>query len=182
MLRRPPRSTRTYPLFPYTPLFRSPAGSGFAVGDLAVGIGRRPDPVPCRYCAAGEGDMCSNGGYTERGIKQLDGYGSEYFRVEPAFAVRVDPALGHLGVLLEPASVLAKAWDHTDRIGNRSSAWKPRTLLVTGAGPVGLLAALIGTQRGLDVHVLDRVTEGPNPQPVRAIGRAACRERACPYV
>src|SRR3546814_12352209 len=80
--------------------------------------------------------MCSNGGYTERGIKQLDGYCAEYFRIEPEFAVRVDPALGHLGVLLEPASVLAKAWDHTDRIGNRSSAWKPRTLLVTGAGPV----------------------------------------------
>src|SRR3546814_8362902 len=93
---------------------------GLAAGDLVVGIVRRPDPVPCRYCAAGEWDMCSNGGYTERGIKQLDGYGSEYFRVEPAFAVRVDPALGHLGVLLEPASVLAKDWDHTDRIGNRS--------------------------------------------------------------
>ena len=29
-------------------------------------------------------------------------------------------------------------------------------MLVTGAGPVGLLAALIGAQRGLEVHVLDR--------------------------
>ena len=29
-------------------------------------------------------------------------------------------------------------------------------MLVTGAGPVGLLAALLGAQRGLEVHVFDR--------------------------
>lgn len=28
-----------------------PEDSGFAGGDLVVGIVRRPDPVPCRYCA-----------------------------------------------------------------------------------------------------------------------------------
>src|SRR3546814_13476116 len=32
MFRRPPRSTRTYPLFPYTTLFRSPAGAHEASG------------------------------------------------------------------------------------------------------------------------------------------------------
>ena len=36
--------------------------------------------------------------------------------------------------------------------------------LVTGAGPIGMLAALIGVQHGLEVHVLDRVTEGAKPQ------------------
>src|SRR3546814_12231824 len=47
MLRRPPRSTRTYTLFPYTTLFRSVEGSGRrAIGGdfgrplpIAVGIG-----------------------------------------------------------------------------------------------------------------------------------------------
>ena len=39
--------------------------------------------------------------------------------------------------------------------GQRSRSWQPKTMLVTGAGPVGLLAALIGAQQGLDVHVLD---------------------------
>ena len=135
-----------------------------------VGIVRRPDPVPCRYCAVGEWDMCLNGLYTERGIKELDGFCSDYFRIEPEFAVRIDPALGLLGVLLEPTSVVAKAWDHAERIGRRSRAWAPRTVLVTGAGPIGLLAALIGAQRGLAVHVLDRVTEGPKPQLVRELG------------
>ena len=41
-------------------------------GDLIVGIVRRPDPVPCPNCAVGEWDMCRNGEYTERGIKQID--------------------------------------------------------------------------------------------------------------
>jgi threonine dehydrogenase-like Zn-dependent dehydrogenase len=43
-------------------------------------------------------------------------------------------------------------------------------VLVTGAGPIGLLAALVGQQHGLDVHVLDRVESGPKPELVRALG------------
>src|SRR5690606_4644466 len=81
----------------------APAGCGFEKGDLVVGIVRRPDPAPCRFCAAGEWDMCCNGGYTECGIKQRDGYCAEYCRIEPAFAVRAEPSLGPLAVLLEPA-------------------------------------------------------------------------------
>src|SRR3984957_15043787 len=133
----------------------APPDSGFKSGDLVVGIVRRPDPVPCRCCAVGEWDMCLNGRYTERGIKERNGYGSDFFRIEPEFLVKLDPALGLNGVLVEPTSVVAKAWDQTDQIGRRSRAWAPKTLLVTGAGPIGLLAALIGAQRGLEVHVLD---------------------------
>jgi len=147
----------------------APSGSDFRAGDLVVGIVRRPDPVPCPACAAGEWDMCRNGQYTERGIKERHGYGAERFRIEPEFAVKVDPALGMLGVLLEPASILAKAWDHIERIGGRSRGWRPRTLLVTGAGPIGLLAALMGVQRGLDLHVLDRNAGGSKEALVRAL-------------
>lgn len=149
---------------------QAPAGSGFAAGDLVVGIVRRPDPVPCPACAAGEWDMCRNGQYTERGIKQRNGYGSEHFRLEHDFAIKLDPALDKLGVLLEPTSVVAKAWDHVERIGQRSAYWRPRTALITGAGPVGLLAALLATQRGFDVHVLDRVAEGAKPKLARDLG------------
>ncbi len=148
----------------------APGGSGLSAGDLVVGIVRRPDPVPCPYCAVGEWDMCTNGRYTERGIKEIDGFGSDLFRIEAEFAVRVEPSLGILGVLLEPASIVAKAWDHAERIGGRSPAWAPRSVLVTGAGPIGLLAALIGAQRKLDLHVLDRVTEGPKPRLVVDLG------------
>jgi len=148
----------------------APAGCGLARGDLVVGIVRRPDPQPCPACAVGEWDMCRNGRYTERGIKERHGYGSERFCIEPQFAVRIDPTLGTLGVLLEPASILAKAWDHTERIGRRARVWEPRVLLVTGVGPIGLLAALMGAQRGLDVHVLGRSRGGPKEQLVRDLG------------
>ena len=145
------------------------AGSGFSEGDLVVGIVRRPDPVPCPACAAGDWDMCTNGRYTERGIKARHGYASERYRIHPEYLVAVDPALGTLGVLLEPATVVAKAWDHIEKIGRRAT-WAPRTVLITGAGPIGLLAAVLSTQRGYETYVLDLVTEGLKPQMVRRLG------------
>jgi threonine dehydrogenase-like Zn-dependent dehydrogenase len=113
--------------------------------------------------------MCRNGQYTERGIKQIDGYMSERWRIEPDYAIKVDSTLGLLGVLLEPTTVVTKAWEQVSAIGQRAF-WEPRHVLVTGAGPIGLLAALLGMQRGLDVHVLDRVESGPKPDLVRALG------------
>lgn len=148
---------------------RAPAGSGFTAGDSVVGIVRRPCPQRCRPCAHREWDFCATGDYTERGIKQRDGYGSQRWRVEPDFAVKLDPALGTLGVLTEPTSVVAKAWDQVDRIGQRAYT-EPSTVLVTGAGPIGLLAALIGVQRGMQVHVLDRMADGRKPDLVRQLG------------
>lgn len=147
----------------------SDASSTFAPGDLVVGIVRHPDPVPCVNCAADEWDMCRNGRYTEHGIKGLHGFARERYRLDPAFAVRLDPSMRDIGVLMEPTTIVAKAWEHIDRIGERA-IFEPRSVLVTGAGPVGLLAALLGAQRGLDVHVLDRVAEGPKPNLVAALG------------
>jgi threonine dehydrogenase-like Zn-dependent dehydrogenase len=147
----------------------APEGSGFAPGDLVAGVVRRPDPGPCPACAADEWDMCRTGDFVERGIKERHGYGSALFRVDPRFAVRLDPALGDLGVLLEPTSVVAKAFEHAERIGGR--AWfEPRVALVTGAGPIGLLAALLARQRGLETHVVDLVTEGAKPKLVADLG------------
>ena len=145
------------------------AAGRFKEGDLVVGIVRRPDPVPCPNCAVGEWDMCRNGQYTERGIKQIDGYMSERWRIEPEYAMKVDGSLGLVGVLLEPTTVVTKAWEQVAAIGQRAF-WEPRTVLVTGAGPIGLLAALLGIQRGLDVHVLDRMESGLKPDLVRALG------------
>jgi glucose 1-dehydrogenase len=148
----------------------APVGCGLQAGDLVVGIVRRPDPVPCVACAVGEWDMCRNGRYTERGIKERNGYGAERFRVEPEFVVKVDATLGLLGVLLEPASILAKAWDHVWHIGQRSKSWRPRTLLVTGGGPIGLLAALMGAQHGLEIHLLDHHDDANKADLVQRLG------------
>src|ERR1700691_5633622 len=126
-------------------VLEAPDGAPVKKGDLVVGIVRRPDPVPCENCAVLEWDFCRNGQYTERGIKQHDGYLSERYRITPDFVVEVD------------------------RVGGRAH-WDPKTVLVTGAGPIGLLAALIGVQRGLDVHVLDQMTTGVKPDLVRDLG------------
>src|ERR1700722_3862538 len=150
-------------------VLEAPAGGPVSKGDLVVGIVPRPDPVPCANCAVLEWDFCRNGQYTERGIKEHDGYLSERYRITPDFVVKVDSALGILGVLLEPTSVVAKAWEEVDRVGGRAH-WDPKTVLVTGAGPIGLLAALIGVQRGLDVHVIDQMTTGVKPDLVRDLG------------
>jgi threonine dehydrogenase-like Zn-dependent dehydrogenase len=147
----------------------APAGSDFSSGDLVVGVVRRPDPVPCGACAHGQFDMCRNGRYTERGIKEIDGYAAQSWTVESDYAVKLDPRLAEVGMLMEPTSVVAKAWDEIAKVGAR--AWfQPKTALVTGAGPIGLLAALLGVQRGLDVHVLDRVDGGPKPALVHDLG------------
>ena len=148
----------------------APPDSGFGAGDRVAGIVRRPDPVPCAHCAIGEWDLCSNGRYTERGIKERDGFAAELVRIEPGFAVHVDATLGIAGVLTEPASVVAKAWAEIEHFLSRSAARVERSVLVTGAGPIGLLAALMGLQRKLDVTVYDRAESGPKPELVRELG------------
>ena len=147
----------------------APSGSDFEPGDLVVGVVRRPDPEPCGACAHGEFDMCRNGKYTERGIKEIHGYCSEQWTCEADYAVKLDPRLEEVGMLMEPTTVVAKAWEQVERIGAR--AWfEPQSVLVTGAGPIGQLAAMLGAQRGLDVHVLDLVKDGPKPQLVKDLG------------
>ena len=138
-------------------------------GDLVVPMVRHPDPVPCASCAAGEWDMCRNGQFTEHGILGRHGFAVEYYRTHPHRLVRVPESLGLLGVLVEPTSIVAKAWEHIERIGARA-LWEPRRALVTGAGPIGLLAALLGRQRGLEVHVFDRDPTGIKPELVHALG------------
>ncbi|MGN6519154.1 MAG: glucose 1-dehydrogenase [Dokdonella sp.] len=161
-------------------VLEAPAGSGFSVGDAVAGIVRRPDPVPCAHCAIGEWDLCENDRYTECGIKGRDGYGAEIVRIEPEFAVRVDPALGVAGVLTEPASVVAKAWEEIERFAARSSASTIRDVWVTGAGPIGLLAAMMGVQRGCAVAVYDRAESGPKPTLVRELGARYATEHSPP--
>jgi threonine dehydrogenase-like Zn-dependent dehydrogenase len=70
---------------------------------------------------------------------------------------------------MEPTTIVAKAWDQIERIGERAF-FEPQRVLVTGAGPIGLLAAMLGAQRGLEVHVLDRNEKGPKPRLVRDLG------------
>jgi glucose 1-dehydrogenase len=147
-------------------VLEAPKASGFLPGQLVVGTVRRPDPVPCFFCASGESDLCENGGFTERGISGGDGFGAELYTLEPEFAVHVDPALGVLGVLIEPTSIVAKGWERLERL----VSFRRRRALVLGAGPIGLLAALLGVQRGYEVHVVDQMNCGVKPAQVWTLG------------
>jgi glucose 1-dehydrogenase len=147
----------------------APPDSGLAPGDLVAGVVRRPDPVPCPACARGEWDYCRNGGYVEHGIRGAAGFGRERWRSDPGFLVPLPDRLGDLGVLVEPMSVVCKALEVARHVSGRAYQETSR-LLVTGAGPVGLLAAALGVQAGYRVTVLDRMAAGLKPDLARALG------------
>ena len=147
--------------------------SGLKKGDLVVGIVRRPDPVPCPNCAVGEWDMCRNGQYTERGIKEIHGFMSERWRVEPEYAIKVDPSLGLLGVLLEPTTVIVKALEQVVAVGQRvllGAEDGARDRRGSDRPPGGLRRQACA---GMEVHVLDRVEAraeaGPRARPRRDV-------------
>src|SRR3546814_1658678 len=56
MIRRPPRSTRTDTLFPYTTLFRSARGIGFATATMLAEAGSRVALVDLDAAALGEAE------------------------------------------------------------------------------------------------------------------------------
>lgn len=146
----------------------APAGSGLKPGDLVVPFVRVPDADPCACCVAGEWDRCIDGRFTEHGIRSRDGFGRPRYRIPADRAIPIDASLGILGVLMEPTSIAAKAWLEIDRLSARCG--EPRRALITGAGPIGLLAALMAKQRGLDVHVHDHAEGGIKTELVAGLG------------
>ena len=134
----------------------APEKSELEEGDHVVAIVRRPDPVPCPQCDAGEFDMCSNGQYTERGIKGLHGFMSEFYVESPDYLVKLPASLADIGVLIEPLTVVEKGVIQSEEIQRRMT-WSPKEAIVTGAGPIGLMATLLLRSRGYDVFTLDIV-------------------------
>ena len=143
----------------------APADSGLAPGDLVVGIVRRPDPVPCPACAVGEWDMCRNGRYTERGINGRNGYASRSLpdraRLRGQARSRTRSRRGAGGADERRRQGVGAYRPHRRALARLAS--ENRVVAVTGAGPVGLLAALLGVQRGFEVHVSTSRPRGRSP-------------------
>lgn len=142
---------------------------GLVEGQLVVPIVRRPDPVPCPNCAAGEWDMCLNGRYTELGIKGRHGFLTERFSEHPEFLVPVPEQLADAGVLVEPTSIAVKAVDQL-YLAQQRLLWRPERALVTGAGSLGLLVAAVLRLRGLEVLIYNRGSGGPKRRLAEALG------------
>jgi threonine dehydrogenase-like Zn-dependent dehydrogenase len=64
--------------------------------------------------------------------------------------------------LLEPLSVVEKAFRIAEVIQQRLVTWQPLTAVVLGAGPIGLLGTLLLRSQGIDVVTVAR-TPAPNP-------------------
>ncbi|MGA8186189.1 MAG: glucose 1-dehydrogenase [Terriglobia bacterium] len=119
----------------------------------------------CPACLNNRSDMCSTGDYTERGIKQRDGYETELVVDESQYFVKVPREQVPLGVLSEPTSVAEKAIDEALSVqaaripgaGDPVKWLEGKQVLVAGLGPIGLLAAAALRLRGAKVLGLDVV-------------------------
>ncbi len=123
------------------------------MGDNVVATVRRPDD--CINCHAGEYDMCLKGNYTERGIRGLHGFLSEFYVEKEKHIVKVPNGLGDLAVLLEPTSIAEKAI-RMAFLAQKRMIWSPKMVMVTGTGTLGLITAMLLRLRGLNVISVDR--------------------------
>jgi threonine dehydrogenase-like Zn-dependent dehydrogenase len=158
-----------------------PGNSDMAVGQLVTSMVRRPVGPACDNCALGEWDMCRDGKFTEHGIAGAHGFARQMFRQDPTMLLPLPPGFDLIGILVEPTSVVAKAWEQIDLFTTRSKASRGSVLII-GAGPIGLLAAMLARQRGLQCHVADTLLSsrrsrilaqmGVTPHPTAASGLA----------
>ena len=133
-----------------------PGCRGFRKGDLVVPTVRRNCPENCLNCRNGESDMCLTGHYTEHGIKGLHGFAGQLATTDSRFAVRLPETLSNVGVLLEPLTIVEKGVEQSYLIQDARMKWKPKSALVLGSGPVGLLATAMLVLRGLEVTAVAR--------------------------
>ena len=126
-------------------------------GDYVVATVRRPGKSI--YDVIGTNDMTTDDTYYERGINLRHGYLTEFYVDDVEFIVKVPKGLKHVGVLLEPTTVVEKGIHQAYEIQRRLKVWKPRKAAVMGAGTIGLLATLVLRLKGLDVTTFARTNK-----------------------
>ena len=143
-------------------------------GELAVVMVRRPcqhdDCLPCRV---GRQDFCSTGEFTERGIKEMHGFMTEFVIEQERYLIPVSHELREVAVLVEPLTIVEKAMAQLKLVQQRlpwswpppQEKWSDRALnaVVLGAGPVGLLGAMMFVAAGFRTYVYSRARI-PNPK------------------
>jgi len=149
---------------------------GWHRGDLVVATVRR-GCGSCRFCRTNQSDFCETGRCQERGIRGLDGYLAEYYVERPEYLVRVPAAIRPIGVLLEPLSIVEKAYVEGRHVLDRRGATpgepeeSPPRALVAGTGAIGMLAALLLRSEGYEVTAIDRHgEETPAASVLEAVG------------
>ena len=139
----------------------------FQKGDWVVPMVRHSCTPACRSCAARRHDLCVTGGYVERGIMGLHGFFAPNVIDEISNLHRIPAALVDLAVLIEPLSVVEKAWDLARNLHRGHIVH----VAVVGAGPVGLLAAFRAMLDGARVTVVSREDgESPRAKLLKSLG------------
>lgn len=133
--------------------------SGLTPGDLVTATVRRPNGCP--LCQAGQPDMCLWDGYTEHGIDALHGFLSQHVLVDQEWVVAIPAHLEATGTLVEPLTVVEKTIRQIDHIQQRLQVWEPKTAVVLGAGPIGILATMVLRSMDIETWAVAR-TPGPH--------------------
>ncbi len=129
-------------------IVETPAGSGFAAGEICV-VNPYLSCGTCIACRAGRPNCCVR--ISVLGVHQ-DGGMAELFTLPPGNLLRADGLNADECASVEFLAIGA----HAVRRAQLSNAEK---VLVVGAGPIGLGAALFARLSGADVFVLDRDAE-----------------------
>src|SRR5438445_9415880 len=91
--------------------------------------------------------------------------------------------LKHVGVLLEPFTVVEKGIHQAYEIQRRLKVWRPRRAAVMGAGTIGLLATLALRLRGIDVTTFARNPKpNPNAELIEALGASSLITQQLPII
>ncbi|MGC4053411.1 MAG: alcohol dehydrogenase catalytic domain-containing protein [Paludibaculum sp.] len=147
---------------------RWPAGSWVAP------MVRRSCKTVCLHCAQGRRDLCQTGEYLERGINRAHGYLMPFTVDASAELLAVPESLLDVAALAEPLSVVEKAVE----TALRAHPMEPRTAVVVGAGPVGILTTFLLQLKGLAVTVVSLEPEDhPRVRLLRQAGAVYLRDR-----
>lgn len=146
-------------------------------GDFAVFTVRR-GCGKCEPCKNNRSDMCYTGDYTERGIKSIHGFESEYVVDDEQFIIKVPESARTIGVLAEPMSVAEKAIDEALKIQTArlqraaDEDWfAGKKAVIAGVGAIGILGAIALRLRGAEVIGIDIVDEdSQRPQILKQLG------------
>jgi threonine dehydrogenase-like Zn-dependent dehydrogenase len=138
-------------------------------GDHVVAMVRRPGRG--LYDSIGMQDFTADDVYFEHGISLLHGFLTERYVDTPEFLIRIPAGLKDVAVLLEPVTVAEKGINQAYEIQRRLRLWRPGRMFVLGAGPLGIIATLLGRLRGLEVTTFG-LAEPPylNAELVEALG------------
>jgi threonine dehydrogenase-like Zn-dependent dehydrogenase len=145
----------------------APSDSGLAVGDLVVGLVRRPCPEHCASCNVGELDRCRSQPPVERGISRADGFAAEWWTSPPRYLCPVPPALSEAGILIEPMSSIMKG---LRRLHYDKHVQSSRRALVLGAGTIGVLSSAALRESHFDVDVADPYVDHRRQRLVTTLG------------